>query len=204
VKRRGRFIVLEGADGSGKSTQAKRLVAHLAGRGIDVRHVRDPGSTGLSEAVRKLLLDPATGRLSAAAEAMLYMAARAQLTAEVIRPAIESGAVVVCERWTLSTEIYQGRAGGLGVGNVRRLARLASGGIEPDLVLVFDVPVGGGLARLSRARDRMEQKSDAFHADVVRGYRSLSRRRAGFVLLPHAAIDETAARVAAEVDRLVR
>jgi dTMP kinase len=195
----GRFIVLEGADGCGKSTQATRLVEWLRATSADVLHVRDPGSTGLSEAVRRILLDPASGRLSVEAETCLYMAARAQLVAEVIRPALDAGRVVVCERWTLSTEVYQGLAGGFGAGNVRRLGRLASRGTEPALTLVFDVAVGAGLARLARERDRMEQKDDAFHANVVRGYRRLAKSRAHCVLVPAGTVDEVAARVRAEV-----
>jgi len=196
---RGRFIVLEGADGCGKSTQAARLVDRLAAGGRRALHVRDPGSTRLSEGVRRILLDPETGKVSVEAETFLYMAARAQLVAEVIGPAISEGAVVVCERWTLSTEVYQGVAGGFGAANVRRVGRFASAGAEPDLVVVLDVAVGGGLARLSRAKDRMESKGDEFHARVVRGYRRLARGRENFVVVPAASADDVAARVWTEV-----
>jgi dTMP kinase len=196
---RGRFIVLEGADGCGKSTQAARLAERLAARGRRALHVRDPGGTRLSEAVRRILLDPETGGLSVEAETFLYMAARAQLVAEVVRPALADGVVVICERWTLSTEVYQGLAGGFGAANVRRVARFASGGIEPDLVVVLDVAVGGGLARLARAKDRMESKGDEFHAQVVRGYRRLARGRADCVVVPAASADDVAARVLTEV-----
>jgi dTMP kinase len=203
-RRHGRFIVLEGADGSGKSTQASRLVARLRAKGLNVVHVRDPGSTPLSEAVRRVLLDPATGRLSVEAETFLYMAARAQLVADVIQPAIAAGRIVICERWTLSTEVYQGIAGGMGAAAVRRLGRIASRGTEPHVVLVFDVAVGAGIARLGRERDRIEQKDAAFHANVVRGYRRLAARRAGCVLVAHGSPDEVAARVDEEVARHVR
>lgn len=166
--------------------------------------MRDPGGTPLSEAVRRILLDPASGRVCAETETFLYMAARAQLVADVVAPAIARGAIVVCERWTLSTEVYQGIAAGMGTATVRRLGRVASRGTEPDLVLVFDVAIGAGIARLGRERDRMEQKGDAFHAAVVRGYRRIARRRAGCVLVEHGTRDEVAARVDAEVARLVR
>lgn len=199
----GRFIVLEGADGCGKSTQATRLLEWLlAGRHAAI-HVRDPGSTGLSEAIRRVLLDPAHGGVTVAAETFLYMAARSQLLADVVRPALAEGRHVVCERWTFSTEVYQGLAGDFGAGNVRRLARLLGANAIPDLVLVLDVAVGGGLARLGRPRDRMEQKGDAFHARVVRGYRRLARGRSSAVLVAPGTLDEVTARVNAEVGTLV-
>lgn len=202
--RRGRFIVLEGADGCGKSTQARRLVAAIRSGGREAIHVRDPGSTPVSEAVRRILLDPMSGKLAVATETCLYMAARAQLVAQVIEPALAAGVFVICERWTLSTEVYQGDAGGFGAASVRKLAHLACGGVAPDLVLVLDVPVGAGLARLGRDRDRMERKGDDFHARVVRSYRRLARRRRGCVLLPHAPLDDVTARIGEEVARRVR
>jgi dTMP kinase len=204
LKKPGRFIVLEGADGCGKSTQAARLAAALAAGGREVLHARDPGGTALSEAVRRILLDPATGGLAAEAEAYLYMAARAQLVADVLRPALARGKVVVCERWTLSTEVYQGVAGGLSAAEVRRAGALASRGVEPDLVLVLDVPIGAGLARHAREKDRMERKGDAFHAKVVRAYRRLARVRPRRRLVAAGSADDVAARVLAEVLRVLR
>ena len=201
--RRGRFIVLEGADGCGKSTQARRLADSLEADGRTVVHVRDPGSTRVAEAVRDLLLDPATGSLSVRTEALLYMAARAQLAEEVILPAVADGTIVVCERWTLSTEVYQGRAGGLGVDAVRRLAELAEGGAAPDLTIVLDVAEGVGLTRLTGDPDRMESKGREFHADVVRSYRELAADHPRRRLLPTGSLDDVAAAVRAEVDRLV-
>jgi len=201
--RRGRFIVLEGADGCGKSTQARRLAGELEAAGHDVIHVRDPGSTRLAEAVRRLLLDPETGVVSVRAETLLYMAARAQLAEEVVVPALGRGAIVVCERWTLSTEVYQGLAGGLGVEPVRRLAQLAEGGAAPDVTLVLDVDLGVGLSRLTGDPDRMEAKGGAFHAEVVRGYRELAAAGPQRHLLPSGTPDEVAASVWREVDALV-
>ena len=202
--RRGQFLVLEGADGCGKSTQARRLAEVLGSQGREVLHVRDPGSTHLAESVRRVLLDPSQGHIAVAAEMCLYLAARAQLAEEVLVPALARGAFIVCERWTLSTEVYQGDAGGFGAASVRKLAHLACGGVAPDLVLVLDVPVGAGLARLGRDRDRMERKGDDFHARVVRSYRRLARRRRGCVLLPHAPLDDVTARIGEEVARRVR
>ena len=182
-KQHGRFIVLEGADGCGKSTQAERLIASLTAAGGDVVHVREPGSTTVGEGVRALLLDRATGALSARTETLLYLAARAQLVAEVIRPALQAGRTVVSERWTLSTEVYQGLAGELGLEAVQAAAPLAEDGIEPNLVIVLDVGLGEGLARLTGEPDRMEAKGAEFHARVVEGYRLLASEREHYVCI---------------------
>jgi dTMP kinase len=199
---RGRFIVLEGADGCGKSTQAARLAAALRQRGSECLHVRDPGSTRLAEAVRAILLDPAQGHVAVEAEVSLYLAARAQLVAEVLAPAIGRGTDVVCERWTLSTEVYQGVAGGFGAPRVRRAAAAILPRLDPDLVLVLDIGVGQGLRRLSRDLDRMEGKGDAFHADVVRAYRRLAARRPRTTLVPAGMPDVVAERIHAAVEAL--
>lgn len=192
---RGRFIVLEGADGSGKTTQARRLSDALRSPGGEVLHLRDPGSTRLAEAVRAILLDPAQGHVAAAAEVCLYLAARAQLAEEVLAPALARGATVVCERWTLSTEVYQGVAAGFGAGRVRRAARAVLEDVQPDVTVVLDVGAGEGLRRLGRDPDRMERKGDAFHDRVVRAYRRLAARRPATVLVPAGAPDEVHARV---------
>lgn len=191
--------MLEGADGSGKSTQAKRLAGDLAAAGREVLHLRDPGSTKLAEAVRAILLDRAQGRIDVAAEACLYFSARAQLAAEVIVPALERGAVVICERWTLSTEIYQGIAGGMGTERIRKLERLVVPGARPDLVVVLDVREGEGLARIGRDLDRMEAKGRKFHAAVVRAYRSLAKGRVRHVVVRAGTLESVAKKLAAAV-----
>jgi dTMP kinase len=195
----GRFIVIEGADGCGKSTQARRLVAALAARGLGVIHVREPGSTRVGESVRSLLLDRGTGALSARTETLLYLAARAQLVEEVVVPALDEGTHVVCERWTLSTEVYQGVAAGLGADVVRAAAPLAENGVRPDLVLVLDVDEGEGLRRLSGEPDRMESKGAAFHERVVRGYRELTRGRDRHALIAAGSAAQVEQRIAAAV-----
>ncbi len=195
-------MVLEGADGCGKSTQTRRLVAALQARGRTTLHVRDPGSTPLSEGVRRLLLDPEGGPVGVRAETFLYMAARAQLAESVVGPALAAGTDVICERWTLSTEVYQGLAGGLGVEHVRTMARLAEAGASPDLVVLLDVAVGQGLERVGSERDRMEQKGDAFHADVVRGYRELASGRDGHLVVPPGTQDEVHTAVLTAIEAL--
>jgi len=196
---RGSFVVLEGADGCGKSTQAARLAEALRVRGTTVMHTRDPGGTPLSDAIRGILLDGSAGEVTPRAETLLFMAARAQLAERVIAPALARGETVVCERWTLSTEVYQGSAGGVGVRTVGRLAAIAEGAAAPDLVIVLDVPIGEGLVRVGSERDRMESKGGPFHARVVKTYRRLARRRRHHVLLQPQDAEATAVRVLEEV-----
>jgi dTMP kinase len=183
-------VVLEGADGSGKSTQAQRLAQALADGDREVLPLRDPGSTRLAEAIREILLGYRAGRIGIAAEVGLYLAARAQLAEEVIAPALHRGALVLCERWTLSTEVYQGLAGGFGAPRVRKAAELVVRGVRPDLVVVLDVVVGEGLRRIGREPDRVESKGARFHAAVVRGYRKLARGRPRHVVVPPGSPDE--------------
>ncbi|MBI3298060.1 MAG: dTMP kinase [Elusimicrobia bacterium] len=173
---KGVFIVLEGPDKSGKSTQAKRLASALRARGREVVHTREPGGTSLAEAVRRVVLDPAL-EVHPLAELLLYEAARAQHTAELIRPALARGAVVVCERYTLATLVYQGLARGLGVPLAKRVDRAATGGLEADLTVVLDIPETLFAKRdPSRAHDRLERESTAFRRRVRQGYRTLARR----------------------------
>jgi dTMP kinase len=171
----GRFLVLEGPDGSGKSTQAARLAAWLASRGLTALHLRDPGGTRVGEKVREILLDPDHVELSPTAEALLFMASRAQLIAERIRPALGAGEIVVCERWLPSTVCYQGYAGGLDPEAIWKMGEFASGGLIPDLTLVLDVDAEVGLSRVDGEPDLVESRSLSFHEAVVRGYREIAR-----------------------------
>jgi dTMP kinase len=175
VSARGVFLVLEGLDGCGKTTQAGRLAARLETLGRDVVHTREPGGTAAGERIRAMLLDPALGEVDPVAEALLYQAARAQLAAEVIRPALARGAVVVCERWHYSTSAYQGAAGGAGLAAVEATSRVATGGLDPDRAVLLDVPEGESDRRLSRPRDRIESRGKAYRAKVARAFRELFR-----------------------------
>jgi len=163
----GRFLVIDGPDGAGKSTQGKLLAGHLRAAGVEVVETRDPGGTSIGERVRAILLDRACGEMSVACETMLYMASRAQLAAEVIRPALARGQCVLCDRYVSSTIAYQGAAGA-DVGAIRAAAEIATGGLWPDLTIVLDLPAEQGLARAAqgRAHDRMESKGAAFHRRV--------------------------------------
>ncbi len=176
------FIVLEGVEGAGKSTQAKRLVAWLERSGAAVESVREPGGVALSEAIRGLLLDSAA--VPARVELLLLLAARAALVEERLRPALDSGKMVVADRYDLSTLAYQVHGRGLPEAEVRALNAFATGGVRPDLTIVLDVPVELGAARRARRRpDRIERAGSEFHARVAGAYRLLARSEPGVALV---------------------
>lgn len=164
----GKFIVIDGPDGAGKSTQIKLLGQWMSQCGLSVREVRDPGGTAIGDRVRSILLDRSHGEMSVQCELMLYMASRAQLAVEVIRPALSAGHCVLCDRYISATVAYQG-AGGADVEAIRKVGELAVGGLWPDLTVVLDIDSELGLARAGRAsggHDRMEAKGLDFHRRV--------------------------------------
>lgn len=161
------LIVLEGAEGVGKSTQLRRLAEWLESRGETVVAVREPGGTVVGDEIRRILLDPASD-ITAHAEALLFMASRAQLVERVVRPALASGEAVLIDRFFLSTYAYQGAGRGLPEEEIRAANRVATGGLVPDLTLLLELPAGEGMARAARRgeRDRMERAADEFHRRV--------------------------------------
>ncbi|MDE1166369.1 MAG: dTMP kinase [Pseudomonas sp.] len=165
----GLFITLEGPEGAGKSTNRDYLAAQLRALGMDIVLTREPGGTPLAERIRELLLAPSEEAMNADTELLLVFAARAQHLAEVIRPALARGAVVLCDRFTDATYAYQGGGRGLSVARIATLEQFVQGDLHPQLTLVFDLPVEVGLARASaRGRlDRFEQEGRAFF-DAVR------------------------------------
>jgi len=203
--RRGFFLVLEGPDKSGKSTQAGLLAQALRGRGLAVAHTREPGGTSVAEGVRRILLDPAL-RVDARTELFLYEAARAQHVTETVRPALARGEVVVCERFTMSTDVYQGLARGLGLKTTAALNAVATGGLKPDLTIVLDVPARAFESRdPGRPLDRLEREDPAFHERVRGGYRRLARGRPKTALLDASApADDVHRAVLAKVDKALK
>ncbi|HWD31671.1 dTMP kinase [Pseudomonas caricapapayae] len=168
----GLFITLEGPEGAGKSTNREYLAEHLRAQGVDVVLTREPGGTPLAERIRELLLAPSDEKMDADTELLLVFAARAQHLAEVIRPALARGAVVLCDRFTDATYAYQGGGRGLSLERIATLEQFVQGDLRPDLTLVFDLPVEIGLSRAAaRGRlDRFEQEGQAFFEAVRQAY----------------------------------
>jgi len=175
---RGRFIVFEGPEGSGKSTHARLLYEALRAQGLSCTLTREPGGTKVAEMVRRIILSPAM-RMSGLTELLLYEAARAQHVAEIIRPALDRGEVVICDRFTDASLVYQGCGRGIDRRTIRQLNAIATGGLCPDFTIILDADSAVGLARVIRRRrnaDRMERESLEFHRAVRQGYRTLARR----------------------------
>lgn len=170
--KRGFFISLEGGEGAGKSTQHKRIVAWLSKRGSSVIETREPGGTVVSEQIRKVLLDTRNSGLTATAELLMLFAARSQLVQEVILPALEQGKVIVCDRFTDASYAYQGGGRQLGAETVAVLERLVLKDLQPDLTLLFDIPVELGMRRVAGRgeADRFEVESIRFFKRVRNAY----------------------------------
>ncbi len=179
----GIFLVIDGPDGAGKSTQAQMLKDYLCGCGLETELVRDPGGTSIGEQIRKILLDNANAAMSVRCETLLYMASRAQLYKEKIKPALESGKCVLSDRWVSSTYAYQAIAGCDGAGLVLSLAEVSLERAWPDRTIVLDIPSEVGLSRVGQERDRMENKSLEFHRSVRQAYLELAKLREEFVVL---------------------
>ncbi len=199
----GRFISLEGIDGAGKSAQIGRLADWLRASGRQVTTCRDPGSTPVGDAVRAILLDRHDLHLAAPAEMFLYMAARAQLVADVVEPAVTRGEWVVSDRYLLSNIVYQGHAGGLDPDTIRDVGRVATAGWMPDLVLLLDVDLATSSRRLDRPLDKLEQRGDAFRERLRRGYLAEAARDPERIAVIDATgtIDEVASLIRSAVAR---
>ncbi len=166
----GRFIVFDGPDGSGKSTQFARFAEHCRAAGLAVCEVREPGGTSIGEEIRTVLLDPANTRMSLRCEMMLYMASRSQLIEETIGPALQRGDLVLADRFISSTLAYQGSAGGMDLQEILAVGRVAVAGHWPDLTVIFDVDGDVAGTRLDPQPDRVELKGAAYQLQVREGF----------------------------------
>ncbi|SDB79889.1 thymidylate kinase [Raineyella antarctica] len=170
---RGLFIVFEGGDGVGKTTQLALLAEHLRRAGHEVVVTREPGDTPAGAVIRRLLLDPATGDLDPRAEALLYAADKAQHLAQVVRPALERGAMVVCDRYVDSMLAYQGAGRVLDVAEVAAIADWATRGLHPDLTVLLDLDPALAVGQIAD-KDRLEDAGDEFHLRVRQGFLALA------------------------------
>lgn len=169
------FFTFEGPDGSGKSTQAKQLAQYLESRGCAVLLTREPGGTTIGEQIRQVVLSKQSQGITHQTEALLFSAARAQIVAEIIKPAIVAGKIVLCDRYADSTMAYQGYGLGLDLDALRAITRFATGGLIPDLTFYIDVPVSVGIARKQSDQvNRLDEKEFAYHEKVRAGFLRLA------------------------------
>lgn len=182
---KGIFITFEGIDGCGKSTQCELLKNYLTDNGVDFIFVREPGGTVIGERIREILLDKKNSQMTARTELLLFEAARAQITDEVIKPALDAGKIVICDRFFDSSSAYQGMARGMGMEFVADLNMAATGGLKPDITFFFDISAGEALARRGKrgeASDRIELAGLKFQEDVRRGYLELAKSSEGRIV----------------------
>ncbi len=200
----GVFIVFEGGDGVGKTTQVDLLVAWLINAGQEVVKTFEPGDSTVGAMIRRIVLDPATGEMSPRAEALLYAADKAQHIFSVVRPALQRGAVVVCDRYVDSMLAYQGAGRVLQLADLERIARWATEDLRPDLTVVLDAELRDGVHAKSN-KDRLESAGDGFHERTRRFFLELARQEPEryLVLNARASREEIAAQVAARVAPLL-
>jgi dTMP kinase len=179
LKKKGLFITLEGPEGSGKSTHAPRLAEYLRSQGRDVLLTREPGGTSIGDQIRAILNDHANAGIHPGAEILLFCASRAQLVNQMIRPHLERGGTVVCDRFSDSTLAYQGYGRGYKLSVLRSITALADGGLKPNLTLLLDLPVEVGLTRRRKSGgdwNRLDALELEFHQRVRQGYLELARK----------------------------
>ena len=175
---KGRLVTFEGIDGSGKSTQIRMLENELKKLGVEFKTFREPGGTDLSEKIRTILLDKENIELISTAESLLFAAARAQLTAEKIKPAIEKGEFVICDRFTDSTIAYQGYGRGLDIKQLEEINYIATSGLTPDITFILDISPETAAVRMeTKTSDRMEETGVDFFRRIRRGYRKIKGKK---------------------------
>jgi len=206
--RTGLFIAFEGGDGAGKSTQAALLTQSLQDAGVTVVRTREPGGTPVGEKLRSLVLEHGHGQIDARTEALIFAASRAAHVEQVIRPALERGDVVVCDRYIDSSVAYQGAGRNLGTGEVRSVNEWATGGLVPDLTVLLDVDPEAGRSRRTAAdaaEDRLESEPDSFHGSIRGAFLALADASPGRYLVLDAAapVGELSRKILARVEELL-
>lgn len=205
----GLFITFEGPDGAGKTTQLRLLAERFAQEGYNVLCTREPGGTGISDKIREMLLDPAHREMHARTEALLYAAARAQHVAEVIGPALQSGKIVLCDRFVDSSLAYQGRGRGLPLDMLYIINDFATDKLKPDLTLLLDISPQEGTARVDKRgggrRDRIEEEAECFRQRVRQGFRELAGLYAARIVYIDAGrpLEDVHAEIWAHVEQLM-
>ena len=205
--KKGVFITFEGPEGCGKTTQSRLLAEGLIAQGYFVVPTREPGGTKLGERIRAILLDRHEMAIADRAELLLFEASRAQIVRDVIAPALEKGAVVICDRFSDATKAYQGYGAGQDLAMIGRLDRVATGGLTPDLTILLDIPAAQGLRRATKGgTDRMEGKGRPYHERVRRGYLALARgdKARVKVIAVRKTIGRTQRLVAREAERVIQ
>jgi dTMP kinase len=207
-RKRGFLLSFEGIEGCGKSTQLRRMANRLRSLGYLVIDTREPGGSAISEQIRAVLLDVGNRGMNARCELLLYLASRAQHLTDIIRPSLEKGAVVLCDRYADATLAYQGFGRGLGGAVIHKLNRFASGGLIPDLTILLDIPVALGLERKRRegGMDRLDLERELFHETVRKGYLRIARQnpRRVRVIDGSAAVDQVTVMVQQIVEHRLR
>jgi dTMP kinase len=199
---RGVFLSLDGLDGAGKSTQCRLLAQWLRQRGMMVTECADPGGTEIGQVLRGLLLNYSR-HMSLPCEALLFMASRAQLCAEIIRPALEAGHAVVADRFLLANVAYQGYGGGLNPGELEAIGLFSTGGLQPDMTFVLDLPLLSARARRKPETDRLESRDDTFHTRVRDGFLAEAAKHQDRIVVLDAGhpLEQVQERIQQEVER---
>jgi dTMP kinase len=201
----GKFITFEGSEGSGKSTQAAKVLEYLKSKKLPVVLLREPGGVKISENIRKLLLDVNNAGMGDECETLLYMAARAQMVKEVLEPQLKAGKIILCDRFLDSTIAYQGYGNGIDIKTIEQLGLFATKGLKPDLTILFDISPEKGLGRAGRKKDRIESRSLDYHQRVRNGYLELSKQHPGRIKLikVDAGVEEIFKKVKSHLDALL-
>ena len=202
--KKGIFIVFEGPEGCGKSTHSKLAAKFLKKSGYDVVYTREPGGTGVGDGIRKVLLNLKKIDISPLTEMLLFEASRSELVGKIIKPALAKKKLVISDRFSLATHVYQGYAGNTPIKDIKKVESVSIGGIKPDLTLILDIAASAGLNKIKN-RDRMESKGLSFHEKVRKGYLDSARRSKNIkIIKTRKKINDTFENVKKEIANVVK